>query len=112
MPFTIQQDTFIVMSHFRSGTMQEDGSWKYSLGSCFQQFVTEYANLEINLDTFTRHRNRVIERFTQTGSVLKRKPEKAPTVLTEEVVADIRQRMDVSPNKSVRKLSAQAGKKV
>lgn len=82
------------------------------MGWSFHQFVTEYADLYMNLDTFTCHRNNVIERFMETGSVLKRKPDQAPTILTDDVVAHISQRIDVSPTKSVRKLSAQTGKKL
>ncbi|GJQ79280.1 hypothetical protein Trydic_g5523 [Trypoxylus dichotomus] len=45
----------------------------------------------------------------QTSSVTKRKADQAPSVLTEDRVDDIRQRMDVNPNKSVRKLALQTG---
>lgn len=65
MPFMTQQNTFIVMAHDDSATLQEDRSWKHSMESCFQQFVTKYADLNINLDTFTRHRHRAIERFVE-----------------------------------------------
>ncbi|GJQ85797.1 hypothetical protein Trydic_g19311 [Trypoxylus dichotomus] len=45
----------------------------------------------------------------EIGSVTKRKADQAPSVLTEDRVDDIRQRMDVSLNKSVRKLALQTG---
>ncbi|GJQ87149.1 hypothetical protein Trydic_g12508 [Trypoxylus dichotomus] len=48
--------------------------------------------------------------FMETGSVTKRKADQAPFVLTEDRVDDIRQRIDVSPNKSVRNLALQTGK--
>ncbi|KAI4467585.1 xk-related protein [Holotrichia oblita] len=42
MPFTLQQDTFIVIAHFRSATLTENGYWEYPLPSCFHQFHNEY----------------------------------------------------------------------
>ncbi|GJQ76829.1 hypothetical protein Trydic_g15036 [Trypoxylus dichotomus] len=43
----------------------------------------------------------------ETGSVTKWKADQVPSVLTEDRVDDIRHRMDVSPNKAVRKLALQ-----
>lgn len=63
----------------------------------------------IVFDTFVQHRNRLVQRFMETGSVLKRKREGVKHVLTDEVVNDIQQRIETSPHKSLRKLSAQAG---
>ncbi|GJQ66352.1 hypothetical protein Trydic_g10537 [Trypoxylus dichotomus] len=51
----------------------------------------------IAYETFKRHRNRLVKRFIETGSV------------TKDRVDDIRQRMDANPNKSVRKLALQTG---
>lgn len=109
MPFTLQQDTFIVMAHFRSATLNENGEWEYSLPSCFQQFSNKYPDVIMPYETFKCHRNRLVQRFMDTGSVTKRKANKEPSVLTEDAVDDIRQRLVVSPNKSVRKLAAQTG---
>lgn len=112
MPFTLQQDTFIVMAHFRSATLNENEEWEYSLRSCFQQFHNEYPDVIMPYETFKCHRNRLVQRFMDTGSVEKRKANQQASVLTEDAVDDIRQRMDVSPNKSVRKLAAQTGTRV
>ncbi|KAF5288914.1 hypothetical protein FQA39_LY03793 [Lamprigera yunnana] len=42
MPFTSEQDRFIVMAHFRSGILNPDGNWSYSLQSCIEQFMLQY----------------------------------------------------------------------
>lgn len=109
MVFTNEQDRFIVMAHFRSATQAADGSWSYSVQSCIRQFTLEYPNEEIQYETFVQHRNRLVQRFMETGSVAKRKPVGNPHVLTVEAVNDISDRMTTSPNKSIRKLSAQTG---
>lgn len=50
-----------------------------------------------------RHRYRVIERFMETKSLLKRTLDEAPIVLTKDVAANISERMEVSLTKYVGK---------
>ncbi|KAF5269716.1 hypothetical protein FQA39_LY08639 [Lamprigera yunnana] len=50
MPFTSEQDRFIVMAHFRSGTLNPDGNWSYSLQSCIEQFMQQYPDEIIEYD--------------------------------------------------------------
>lgn len=107
MVFTDLHNKFIVEAYFRSGIRNQNGIWDYSYQNCHQQFQEEFPNVEYTYDCFVQHVRRVIDRFRRTGSVVKGKSTGRPTVLTEEVVADISQRMDVSPKKSLRCLSAQ-----
>ncbi|GJQ65670.1 hypothetical protein Trydic_g7758 [Trypoxylus dichotomus] len=82
------------MAHFQSATLTENGNWEDSLPSLFQQFHNEYPDVIIAYETFKCHRNRLVKRFMETGSVTKRNANQAPSVLTEDRVDDIRQRMD------------------
>lgn len=109
MPFTAEQDAFIVKAHYRSGTHHEDGSWTYSLQSCMQQFHENYPDVVVPYKVFCNHRDRIIERFEGKHCICKGKSTGRPTVLTEETVVDVRQRIEASPKKSIRKLAAQTG---
>lgn len=109
MPFTPEQDAFILMAHFRSGTRNEDGSWSYSLQSCMEQFFEEFPDENIAYDNFKHHKSVLLKRYEEKHCICKGKPTGRPTVLTENVVQDIRQRMHRSPQKSIPQLSAQTG---
>lgn len=109
MVFTSQQDAFILMAHFRSGTLNEDGTWTYSLQSCMEQFMLEFPEVDVDYDSFANRRHVLVKRFETKHCLCKGKPTGRPTILTEDVVNDIQQRMDQSPTKSVSKLSAQTG---
>ncbi|KAF5298795.1 hypothetical protein FQA39_LY11684 [Lamprigera yunnana] len=50
MLFTSEQDRFIVMAHFRSGTLNPDGNWSYSLQSCIERFMQQYPDEKIECD--------------------------------------------------------------
>lgn len=105
--FTDLHNKFIVEAYFRSGTRNEQGNWDYSYKSCYEQFLEQFPELEFCYGYFRQYVRRLIQRFRKTGNVHKGKSTGRPTVLTDEVVADIHQRMDASPNKSLRRLSAE-----
>ncbi|KAF5284272.1 hypothetical protein FQA39_LY04565 [Lamprigera yunnana] len=56
IPFTSEQDRFIVMAHLRSGTLNPDGNWSYSLQSCIEQFMQQYPDEMIEYDIFKQHK--------------------------------------------------------
>jgi hypothetical protein len=107
--FTSDQDAFILMAHFRSGTRNLDGNWNYSLRSCFEQFVEAFPDLNVNYEDFGHHKRAIINRFNRKHCICKGKSTGRPTILTEPVVNDIQERIEQSPNKSLRRLSAQTG---
>ncbi|KAK5649063.1 hypothetical protein RI129_003955 [Pyrocoelia pectoralis] len=109
MVFTSEQDAFILMAHFRSGTRNPDGTWSYSLQSCIEQFSEAFPDVNIEYDAFKKHRLRLIARYENKHCICKGKSTGRPTVLTEEVVNDIQQRIQQSPKKSIPQLSAQTG---
>lgn len=109
MGFTLEQDAFILMAHFRSGIRNEDGLWTYSLQSCIEQFMTEFPDANIPYETFLNRKCVIVRRFETKHCICKGKSTGRPSVLTEVVINDVQQRMDHSPTKSVVKLSAQTG---
>ena len=69
---------------------------------------SQFANIDVGNVIFT-HVRRIVKRFRDIGSVTKGKSSGRKPVLNEEIVEDIQQRMETSPNKSLRQLSAQTG---
>lgn len=110
MPFSDEQDAFILKAHYRSGTLGADGEWSYSLQSCMAQFQQNYPDHIVSYKIFAQHRDRIIHRFETKNCICKGKSSGRPTILTDDVVDDVRQRIEASPNKSIRKLAAQTGK--
>lgn len=107
--FTPEQDAYILMAHFRSATRNQDGTWSYSLRSCFDQFVEAFPNENVNYDVFGHHKREIIKRFDRKNCICKDKSTGRPTILTEAIVNDLEERINQSPKKSLRKLSAQSG---
>ncbi|KAF5271755.1 hypothetical protein FQA39_LY08078 [Lamprigera yunnana] len=95
MPFTSEQDRFIVMADFRSGTLNPDGNWSYSLQSCIEQFMQQYPDEMIEYDIFKQHKCRLVHRFETKNCICQGKSTGRPTVLTENVIENI-QRTDKS----------------
>ncbi|KAF5304248.1 hypothetical protein FQA39_LY09775 [Lamprigera yunnana] len=79
MPFTPGQDRFIVMAHFRSGTLNPDGNWSYSLQSCIEQFMQQYLDEMIEYDIFKQHKCSSNSNAENTVSL--EKPGKCPNRL-------------------------------
>ncbi|KAF5299280.1 hypothetical protein FQA39_LY02453 [Lamprigera yunnana] len=109
MVFADIHNIFIVEAYFRSGIMTERGVWDYSYQNCYEQFHQEYPDLDFTYNTFIQHVRQLIHRFRETETIKKGKSADCPTVLSEEVLEDVQERMDASPRKSLRHLSAQTG---
>lgn len=101
MPFSVENDKFLLEAYFRSGERDENG-WQYSLRSCHLQFQEEFPNQDIVDYEIFSHVRRLVARFRNTGSVCKGKSTGRKSVLAED-------RLEASPTKSLRKLSAQSG---
>ncbi|KAF5302249.1 hypothetical protein FQA39_LY10288 [Lamprigera yunnana] len=109
MPFTSEQVRFIAMVHFRNGTLNPDGNWSYSLQSCIEQFMQQYPDKMIEYDIFKQHKCRLVHRFETKNCICKEKLTGRPTVLTENVIENIQERINRSPKKAVSQLSQQTG---
>ncbi|KAF5297719.1 hypothetical protein FQA39_LY12050 [Lamprigera yunnana] len=102
MVVTSEQDAFVVMAHFCSGTRNPDGTWSYSLQSCIEQFSEDFPDFNIEYNVFKKHRLCLIKQYENKHCICKGRS----IVLAEEVVNDIQQ-IDQSPKKSIPHLSAQ-----
>ncbi|KAJ3646831.1 hypothetical protein Zmor_024401 [Zophobas morio] len=104
MGYSLEQNTFIIMSYYRNGVLNEDGV--YSVDACKDEFLVTYPFFieEYSLKT---HIRRIVDRFNDTGS--KGKSTWRPQV-SEDVVEDLRTRMEQSQKKSLLKLTLQSGK--
>lgn len=109
MAFTVEHDAFILMAHYRSATQDAEGNWSYSLPSCIDQFIQRFPDFDFDYDSFRHRRHIITHRFEDKHCICKGKSTGRPTKLTEAVVDDIRQRVEHSPHKSVKKLSQQTG---
>lgn len=110
MPFSQEKDTFIVMAYFRTGHQNEDGLWTYSSENSYNQFLLQFPEDPLAYPVYLQHMQIVIDRFMDTGSVDNRKKSGRPRIITEDVIADVQQRMQASPTKPLRKLAVQTGK--
>ncbi|KAJ3662057.1 hypothetical protein Zmor_006424 [Zophobas morio] len=108
MGYTLEQNTFIVMSYYRNGTLNADGEWVYSVQACKDEYLAKFPELNIEEQSLMTHIKRIVDRFNSTGNVSKGKSPGRPPV-SEEVVEDLRERMEQSPKKSLSKLSLQSG---
>ncbi|CAH1107732.1 unnamed protein product [Psylliodes chrysocephalus] len=91
-----------------SGSQNYDGTWSYSIQSSIQQFEERFPAVQIEYDSFRHHRHILVQRFEPKNCICKGKGSGRSTIITEEVVQDVRIRMEQSPTKSVKKLAAQA----
>jgi hypothetical protein len=119
MVFTLEQDIFIGMAYFRIGNFDAANGWQYSTehGRYIALISTNipraswysYLGRPGTLVAFRQHCMRLVQRYLQTGDVKKAKPIGRTSTLTEDVVENVRGRMEQNPRKSVRKLSLQTG---
>ncbi|KAF5294289.1 hypothetical protein FQA39_LY13433 [Lamprigera yunnana] len=109
MSFTSEQDRFLIMVHFRSGTLNPDINWSYSLQSCIEQFMQQYPDEMIEYNIFKQRKYRLVHRFKTKNCICKGKSTGRSTVLTKNVIENIQERINQSPKKAVSQLSQQAG---
>ncbi|KAF5273904.1 hypothetical protein FQA39_LY01019 [Lamprigera yunnana] len=109
MPFTSEQDRFIVMAHFRSGTLNSDGNWSYSPQYCIEQFMQQYPDEMIEYDIFKQYKCRLVHRFETKNCICKGESNGRPNVLTENVIVNIQERINQNPKKAVSQLSQKTG---
>lgn len=75
----------------------EEGDWEYSYPTSFDVFQLKFPEDVTTYTTFSQHVQRRVLLLRNSGSVITRKYFGKFTVLSEGVVEDIRQRMNVSP---------------
>jgi hypothetical protein len=109
MVFILEQDIFIGMAYFRTGDLDAANGWQYSTehGRYIAPISTNvpraswYFGRRGTLVAFRQHCTTLVQRYLQTGDVKKAKPIGRTSTLTEDVVENVRGRMEQNPRKSV-----------
>ncbi|CAG9822325.1 unnamed protein product [Phaedon cochleariae] len=107
MAYSSKQNTFIVMSYYRNGTFI-NGGWSYSVVACKDEYLAKYSNVQIQEFSLKAHIRTVMNRFIQNGNVNKKKSTGRPQI-SEEVVENLRARVEQNPQTSLKRLSSQSG---
>jgi hypothetical protein len=68
MVLSLEQNTFIVMSYYCNGTLQ-NGEWVYSINACKEEFFGKFSNDNIVEANLIPHIGRILDRFVATESV-------------------------------------------
>jgi hypothetical protein len=108
MGYTVEQNTFIVISFYGNATRDENGEWSYSVQACKDEYLAKFPNLDVEEQSLMTHIRRIMDRFDKTGDVSKGKSSGRPQV-SEDIVEDLRQRVEQNPRTSLPRLSAQSG---
>jgi hypothetical protein len=73
------------------------GSIPRTTDDAFHQFQQMFPEPVVTLVAFRQHCTRLAQRYLQTGDVKKAKPTGRTSTLTEDVVENVRGRMEQSP---------------
>jgi hypothetical protein len=98
MPCSVKERVNIVEAYVRTGSFKETR----------EIFHEQFPDASVPAKSTLQN---LIAKWRAIGSVFNAKPNRLPSVRTPEAVANIQQRILVSPNKCVRKLSQQSGLK-
>lgn len=106
MEFTIEQKTFLIESYFRNGH-RVNGEWVYSVELCLEEFRVQFPNAAVEYHIFKSCLTRCVQKFRETGSVLRKTGSGPPKKRTAEVIAQARDIMENEPGTSIRHLRQQ-----
>ena len=81
----MEQNTFMVMTYFRSGTQNEFGNWNYSTEFCYDRFMGMYPDIQIAFQVFTQHCKPVVPKKKSTG--------RPTSIVTEQALYNVKERM-------------------
>lgn len=106
MPLHLNQRIYLLECYFRTGRLTGDDRWIYSYEDCARQFANQYPHYgQPSKSTI----NSLIRRYRDSGSVKDKKRPGRVARLTEGILENIRDRVNHSPKKSLRRLSAETG---
>ena len=88
MIYSVEQDTFILMSCYRNEALVNE-QFVYSVTACKQEYLAKYRDLIIQETLLDAYITDVINRFVRTGSVNTGKSPGRRSI-SEEVVNDLR----------------------
>ncbi|KAJ3659759.1 hypothetical protein Zmor_011432 [Zophobas morio] len=104
MGYSLEQNTFTTMSYYGNGVLNEDGDWVYCVDTGKDEYLVKYP---VVIEEESYAHTAICGQINDTCSVSKGKPTGRPQV-SEDVVEDLRTRMEQSPRKSLSKLSLQS----
>jgi hypothetical protein len=91
--YSIEQRVFLIETYFTK---------KKSVKKCIRKFRLKFPEAPVPTQPYV---NQLIRKLHITGSMLDKKKERKRNVLTEEKLTDIQARLQLSPRKSLRRLS-------
>lgn len=98
----------MIEAYFRSG-VRIDGIWVYSQRACLDDFREHFPELAVIPKDFYNCLSNCVGVFRETGSVGHKSRTGRPTVRSEQVINDVRQRMVNEPTKPLKHLSQEIG---
>ncbi|KAI4459565.1 nischarin related [Holotrichia oblita] len=108
MVFTTAHKTYMIEAYFRTG-VQVNGIWQYSQRVCLDNFREHFPDLAVLEQDFYMCLAHSVGVFRETGSVTHKKGAGRPSIRTEELIIDVRNRIEQDPTKSLRHLSQEIG---
>lgn len=108
MVFTTAHKTYMIEAYFRTGVLV-NGIWQYSQRVCLDNFREHFPDLAVLEQDFYMCLAHSVGVFRETGSVTHKKGAGRPSIRTEELIIDVRNRMEQDPTKSLRHLSQEIG---
>jgi hypothetical protein len=106
MNFSTLVYNILLEASFMNG-IDNDSVWAYSVEPCLDQFRIRFPDYHYDDHCLRQKIRRPLERFQETGSVVKSKSSGRPPV-TQDIVEDIRERIEDNPNISLRRLALQS----
>jgi hypothetical protein len=91
--YSIEQRVFLIETYFAK---------KKSVKKCIWKFHLKFPEAPVPSQPYV---NQLIRKWHSTGSMLDKKKERKRSVLTEEKLTDIQARLQLSPQKSLRRLA-------
>ena len=104
MVLTTEHKIYMIEAYFRTGVLV-NGIWEYSQRLSLGNFREHFPAVAVLPDNFYACLTNCVEVFRETGSVTHKKGAGRPRVRTEEVIKDVRQRMEEEPTKPLKRLS-------
>jgi hypothetical protein len=101
-----ERNKLILEAYFRNG-IDNDGVWAYSVEPYLDQFRIRFPDYHCDEHCLRQKIRRTLERIQETGSVVKSKSSGRPPV-AQDIVEDIRERIEDNPNISLRRLALQS----
>lgn len=103
--FDLEHKIFLTESYFKNAERQVNGEWKYPIPHCINDFQNAFPNFPADYQKLVQEIYTCVAKFRNVGTVGRKAGSGAPKKRTPEIVADVAERMEQSPRKSIRRLA-------